>query len=99
VKTDATELFSAIIARLAFIATVLLFLLKLTRWIDISWWLVPLPIYIVLALVVALFILGLLLGVVGGLWDLVTGQSRKPMPRYDTSHIEPLDSIKNPRKS
>jgi len=101
---DGIEIFWTIVWRLAFVATIVLFLLKLTRWVDWSWWYVGLPIYIVLAIIGLLFVAGLALRAAAGMWSLIFN-GRKPKfgerPQdyvYSTRHIEPLESIKNPRK-
>jgi hypothetical protein len=89
------SLIGALINRLVWIYTVIVFLLKLTRWVDWSWWTVFAPLFWMYVVGGLLFLLGL------GLRSF--GERRaKPYTRpqdHDTSHIEPLDSIKHPRKS
>lgn len=76
--------------------TIIVFLLKLTRWIDWSWWSVFMPLIVMYVLAFILLGLGLSLQAAGN------RAKRKQTMGYampDLSHIQPLDSIKNPRKS
>lgn len=92
---SVASLVGALIARLIWIYTAVVFLLKLTRWIDWSWWTVFAPLFWSYVAALALFTLGKTLQAIGG-------RKRSKAMGYampDLSHIEPLDSIKNPRKS
>jgi hypothetical protein len=96
--TDSTAgLIGALVGRLVWIYTAVVFLLKLTRWIDWSWWSVFAPLFWLNVVALGLWILGHVLQSIGG-----SRRNSKPYTRpqdHDVSHIEPLDSIKNPRKS
>ena len=100
---DGVDLFWTIFWRLAWIATGVLFLLKLTRWVDWSWWYIGTPIYIGLAMIFWLFVIAFTLKGAGALWGLIfNGRKPKPGERpqdyaHSLRHVQPLDSIKYPR--
>jgi hypothetical protein len=70
---NTEEVVATILWRLAWVATAVLFLLKLTRWVDWSWWWVFTPLYIMVALVVTLFALGILLTGLSALGRWISG--------------------------
>lgn len=96
---DLIEIFADLIWKLTVLATAVIFLLKLARWVDWTWWCVSWPFLIWLAFIAGLFVLA----GIAKLLDLAF--SPRPPKRgqrpqdYDVSHIQPLDSIKNPRRS
>lgn len=92
------EALGEVLGKLAFWTTIVFFILKVTRWVSWSWWAVFSPLWgLAAGLGVAL--------VLAASWDIcvaavqATRRRKSIVPRtYDVSHIETLESIKNPRK-
>lgn len=79
----------------AWLYTFVIFFLKITHWVDWSWWAIVLPLP---ASYVVSWVLLILADELEEAADRRAWKKRQPY-QHDVSHIEPLDSIKNPRKS
>lgn len=77
---------------IAWFYTIVIFFLKITHWVDWSWWAV------ILQLPATYLLAGALLVLADAVEESANRRAwRKRQPyRQDVSHIEPLESIKNP---